>query len=111
MIIGVDFELKVNSPTASGSSNPEGTVGPSDRRPSGLFFSFFCTSFRQSLFSFHLLPLCLVSILLFPCASVRENTLVVPFFPRLILSLPILLAGLDLLKTSLLTTLCNYSSF
>ena len=64
-----------NSSTASESNDPRGTVGPSYRgRPD--FFLCPLYFFLFSLFSACLLSLflCHISILLFLCASVWENT-------------------------------------
>ena len=60
-----------NASSASGSSNPGGTVGPSYSFAAGPSF-FKPRYFPYSLFTSHLLPfvLCLISFLLFPCASV-----------------------------------------
>ena len=66
-----------NSSSASGCSDPGGTVGRSYSLGRRDFFSFvpaLLLSMLTPVFYLLLLSLCLISFLLLSCASVRENT-------------------------------------
>ena len=79
----IDYRCRLgNSSTAYGSSPSRGAIGRATLRPSGNHFFHSLCVFLHSVFSSYLRPMsrCLISFLVFPCASILKISALLPHF-------------------------------